>query len=465
MLIKRSLQFLPAQLLTPLAQFVSIVVWTYYCSAETIGVITLLAVFQELAQKVVFGWWTHYTLRYHGDSNEHWSESDSFLLLLLFVQIAVSFVALYWWFGTGYDMVFYSIVALYMALRSLNQYFVIVCSIKGQALGFNICSLSGPVIGLLISIILIINFGDHPIYPITGFAIGESLSIIYYYFTSNYAIQMLSKQVVKKALYYGAPLLIAGVFSWTALNISRFMVEWNLGLAAVGEFAVGFGLGQRAASLASMLVTPAALPMAMQKMRDEGQVAAMKQLADNFALLMAVMLPALVGIFMIKDEFIPLVIADDFQLAALATFPWALLSGGLFAVIYNYCNHYFLVVANTKPLIWVDFSLAIGAAVFSWWLVQSQGMVGGVIAMAIASAIVTAVLLIYLVNYKGLVVPVKPLLVTFSAAIAMAISVELVRGSVATGWLGVVMLILVGASVYTAVMYPFYRKGIVLKYA
>ncbi|WP_413284581.1 lipopolysaccharide biosynthesis protein [Vibrio sp. MA40-2] len=465
MLIKRSLQFLPAQLFAPLAQFASIIAWTYYCSAETIGLITLFAVFQELAQKIVFGWWAHYTIRYYGESEESWCDSDLFLVLLTAIQIVLSFFTLWFWFGSEFSWAFYSFVAFYMALRSLNQYFSVMFSIKGKAIGFNICSLSGPCVGLLISLILLENFGDDIIYLIVGFIIGECLSIAYFCATSNLVFKMISKSVIHKAFSYGVPLLVAGIFSWNALNISRFVVEWNLGLAAVGEFAVGFGLGQRAANLASMLVSPAALPLAMKKMRDEGEKAAMQQLGDNFSLLIAVMLPALVGVYMIKDEFLPLAISENFQASALLTFPWALLSGGLFAVIYHYCNHYFLVVARTKPLILVDLTLAVVVAFSSWWMVGAFGFVGGVISMVIASGAVMLAMLVYLVGFRGLIFPFKSFFITGLSVLTMSLGIEASRDLVPSGWLGVISLVLLGSTIYILVMYPFYKKGDVLKYA
>ncbi len=86
-----------------------------------------------------------------------------------------------------------------------------------------------------------------------------------------------------------------------------------LGVAAAGLFAVGYGLGQRAAAVAAMLVTAAAFPIAVKQMEESGSKAAMQQLSENSALLIAILAPSIVGIFMLRADIVHLLIAAPFQ--------------------------------------------------------------------------------------------------------------------------------------------------------
>ena len=81
-------------------------------------------------------------------------------------------------------------------------------------------------------------------------------------------------EIVEHALRYGIPLIIGGALGWVGLNASRFIVNEMSGVAAAGLFAVGYGLGQRAAAVAAMLVTAAAFPLAVKSMEQEGSQAA-----------------------------------------------------------------------------------------------------------------------------------------------------------------------------------------------
>ena len=82
----------------------------------------------------------------------------------------------------------------------------------------------------------------------------------------------------RHALRYGIPLIVGGALGWLGLNASRFIVNEMSGVAAAGLFAVGYGLGQRAAAVAAMLVTAAAFPLAVKSMEQEGSQAGMRQL-------------------------------------------------------------------------------------------------------------------------------------------------------------------------------------------
>ena len=93
----------------------------------------------------------------------------------------------------------------------------------------------------------------------------------------------VDREIVGHALRYGIPLIIGGALGWVGLNASRFIVNEMPGVAAAGLFAVGYGLGQRAAAVAAMLVTAAAFPLAVKSMEQGGSKAAMRQLADNSA--------------------------------------------------------------------------------------------------------------------------------------------------------------------------------------
>ncbi len=56
MLIAHTLKYLPAQLLAPLAQVASVVLWTHWLAPQEMGVFTLVSVTQEMAYLGCLGW-------------------------------------------------------------------------------------------------------------------------------------------------------------------------------------------------------------------------------------------------------------------------------------------------------------------------------------------------------------------------------------------------------------------------
>ena len=152
----------------------------------------------------------------------------------------------------------------------------------------------------------------------------------------------------RKRVRYGIPLIIGGALGWVGLNASRFIVNEMSGVAAAGLFAVGYGLGQRAAAVAAMLVTAAAFPLAVKSMEQGGSQAGMRQLAANSALLVAILAPSLAGIFMLRMEIVHFLIAPPFQQATLAILPLATLAGAIRNLRAHFGDQVFLLHNRTR---------------------------------------------------------------------------------------------------------------------
>ena len=84
-----------------------------------------------------------------------------------------------------------------------------------------------------------------------------------------------------------------------------------------------------AATFAAMPVTAAAFPIAVKSMERHGSKVAMRQLADNSALLIAILAPCVTGIFTLRVEIVHLLIAPAFQAVALAILPLSVLAGSI----------------------------------------------------------------------------------------------------------------------------------------
>ena len=70
MLLRQTLLYLPAQVLGPLAQFVSIVLWTYFLDPAEMGTFALITAAQEFGYIAVMFFFSLYTMRYFDGSGE-----------------------------------------------------------------------------------------------------------------------------------------------------------------------------------------------------------------------------------------------------------------------------------------------------------------------------------------------------------------------------------------------------------
>lgn len=467
MLAKRTLQFLPAQLLSPLAQFLSIIIWTHISSATTIGVVTLLATQQELIRVIFIGWWSHYLLRFITDKDQNKQEllsaNRTILLISSLLQIlAVCFVVGYF-FSEQVSLSLVISTVAFVIFRNINSHNMAIKSVEEKIFQYNFLALSGPVLGLGIGIIFLVYYGDSPVWPILGYAIGELFGFLVIFVIERPQVYTfkINPAILKDAKRYSLPLLTASFFGWLSVNVVRFIIEHKLGIDVVGAFSVGFGLGQRAASLASMLVTAASLPLAIRIMQECGLQKAMQQLSNNFVLLMGVMFPALVGMYSVNDLLVKLLVAEEFWGVTLDVLPWAILSGGIFAVLYNYVNHYFIIADKTKFIVYGDAITAILVCVSSFPLIDYFGVKGGVIAMCLSSFSVLVFLTVYLLKYTQFIFPFKSFLYTVFSVFIMYLSVKYTRDIFESLLYKLISSIVVGIFVYSILTACNYRAQLV----
>ncbi len=91
MLLRQTILYLPAQIVGPLAQFLSVILWTYFLSPEEMGTFALITAAQELAYTAVVFWFTLYTVRYF-DKTSTAADKNTFLDTERGVLLAASFV-------------------------------------------------------------------------------------------------------------------------------------------------------------------------------------------------------------------------------------------------------------------------------------------------------------------------------------------------------------------------------------
>nr|WP_252730520.1 polysaccharide biosynthesis C-terminal domain-containing protein [Colwellia sp. E2M01] len=141
--------------------------------------------------------------------------------------------------------------------------------------------------------------------------------------------------------------------------------------------------------------------------------------------------------------------------------PWAILSGGIFAILYNYINHYFIIADKTGFLIYIDSITAVVICIIAFPLIDIFGLKGGVIAMCLASASVAISMLIYLLKCTEFIFPVKPFLKISFSVLIMYILTVYTQSFFANTIYKLTTSIVVGIFVYIVCSAFIYRKQIV----
>ena len=466
MLLRHTLLYLPAQFVGPLFQLVAMIVWTHVVDEHTLGIITLVTATHELLQIGFLAWWSQYALRFFGryqDGNEaarfHRTENTVLLISVILQSIAVVAILLLIIAPDAKPGILAAAVG-YVMTRSLNLYIGERARVRHQIWVYSIQQVLGPSAGFLIGLLLIKLLGQSAEWPLAGYAIAQLAAalIVLPKIGHGRSLWPVDREIVGHALRYGIPLIIGGALGWVGLNASRFIVNEISGVAAAGLFAVGYGLGQRAAAVAAMLVTAAAFPLAVKSMEQGGTKAAMRQLADNSALLVAILAPSLAGIFMLRAEIVHLLIAAPFQQVTLTILPLATLAGAIRNLRAHFGDQVFLLHNRTRWMMAIaaidaTTTVVLSAIFLRYW--GLPGAAGATVLAALAAAIVS-----FSIGFSrfGLTLPMSHLIRIALATIAMAavlrIFPEAPRYTILAGHIAA------GAAIYIATLALLYAPSL-----
>ncbi|EFI51909.1 lipopolysaccharide biosynthesis protein [Afipia sp. 1NLS2] len=466
MLLRHTLLYLPAQVIGPLFQLLAMIVWTHVVSDHTLGIITLVTATHELLQIGFLSWWSQYALRFFGryesaGEEQRFYATESFVILVSMVLQSLAMVGVVLVVIAPDASPFLLAASVgYVISRTLNLYIGERARARHQIGIYSIQQIVGPSAGLLLGLFLIHLFGPMPEWPLTGYFVMQLLAAIAVLPFIGYSTRLwpIDREIFRHALHYGVPIIIGGGLGWVGLNASRFILNDMLGVAAAGLFAVGYGLGQRAAAVAAMLVTAAAFPLAVKHMEQGGSKAAMDQLVDNSALLFAILVPSIAGIYSLRVEIVHLLIAAPFQTATLAILPLSALAGSIRNLRAHFGDQVFLLHNRTRLMVVVSSIDAAVTVTLSVIFIHRWGLVGAAAATVGSACAAAAVSFVIGFTKFGLTLPVSHLLRSGIATVLMMVVLH--RLPEATNFAGLAFHIAIGAGIYAAALAVFYARSL-----
>jgi len=456
---------MPAQIIGPLFQLIAMIVWTHVVNEHALGVITLVTATHELLQIGFLAWWSQYALRFFGrfqngeEAQRFHRTENAILLVSVFMQSAAIIGILFLVIAPDANAGLLAATVAYVITRSLNLYIGERARVQQKIGIYSIQQIVGPAIGFLVGLLMIKLFGQSPEWPLAGYAIAQLVAVLIVLPRIGFGRSLwpIDRTIVNHALHYGIPIIVGGGLGWVGLNASRFIVNDILGVAAAGLFAVGYGLGQRAAAVAAMLVTAAAFPIAVKRMENSGSKAAMQQLSENSALLVAVLAPSIVGIFMLRTEIVHLLIAAPFQQVTLAVLPLSVLAGAVRNLRAHFGDQVFLLHSRTRLMIVVASIDAVVTVALSFVFIWYWGIVGGAVATVIAAA--AAAIASFTIGFSqfGLTLPLGHLVRIAVATTAMGAVLRLMPET--ANFVSLAAHIASGATVYTVLLALLYAPS------
>ncbi|MGL4397357.1 MAG: lipopolysaccharide biosynthesis protein [Hyphomicrobium sp.] len=461
MLLRQTILYLPAQVVGPVVQFVSIVLWTHFLDPSEMGVLALVTAAQEISYIVTLFWFSLYTMRYFDraaidDERRAFLDTEAGVMVIASGVTVAGVLALPLIIDATWNAGLIAASIGYCVSRSVASHVTDRARTAGDTITYSMLQIVWPLLGLLIGMLLVAFVSASAASVLGGYAIAQiiTLAIAWARIDVGMRPQRIARDMISRAVTYGLPLVIGGAFIWVANNGLRFIVEHEQGAAAVGLVTVGWGLGLRAAGFAAMLVTAAAFPLAVAKAREHGMAAGQAQLVDNGVLLLALLAPAAAGLWVISEPLVQRIVAAPFQDMTAAVLPWAIIAGAARNLRIHFGEQVFLLREETKVPLVND--VIDGAATLLGTAIglYAGGLQGSVVGAAIGATISLVITLACGASWHGFVVPMRHLLRIGLATAAMIAALTVFP--VAPTALALGAAIILGALVYGAALAALY---------
>lgn len=262
------------------------------------------------------------------------------------------------------------------------------------------------------------------------------------------APHLIERVLTTDLLYYGMPLAVTFALNLFISTADRFLLQYYLGSAAVGLYAVGYDLAQQTLMLLIGVVQMAAYPLVLKSLEEAGEAAAKQQLKKFCIAILLISLPASVGFALVAHPLSALLLDKAFQKTAESLIPWIALSTFLMGLKVFYFDLAFQIAIKTKMQILPSVVAAVVLIILDVCWIPLYGLMGAAYATVVAYAAAFIISVLLGRKVVRLPFPLYEFVRITLATIFMAVFII----SIPTGnaaWIVLIEKVIIGASFYT----------------
>lgn len=451
-LVRNTLLYMPAQVLGPFVQFAVVVAWTHLLAPAAFGVVTFVIAAQEFTALVGIVWWSLYVLRfrqrYEGGDEARFRAMDTRMALYGSLTQIVAAPLCLLAVGAVADATTVIAAAAYLVTRLLVVHYSEWARSQHRIRAYTIAQFAGPILGSGLSVAALLLFGATPAVVLFSMALGQGAGAAAVMASLGVARPpgVFDRAIFSEARHYGAPLILGGLFAWTAINGIRVLVEFGDGVVGLGLLSAGWGLGQRIANFIAMVCTAAAFPIAVDRIESGDRHGALEQVALNGTLMLALLAPATVGVAVLAAPLVNLLIAADYRSVTILVLPLATAAGAIRTYKTHTADQAGLLLERTRALTVSNFADAVATMLCAAIGLAYGGIVGAALGCLVGTVIVTGGALVYATRWLELPIHGGAYLRIFAAVCGMfAALVNLPQPQTAVG---IAVTIMIGAGVY-----------------
>jgi O-antigen/teichoic acid export membrane protein len=199
--------------------------------------------------------------------------------------------------------------------------------------------------------------------------------------------RLLQTDLSKKVLWYGLPLTASFAVNFVLGGSDRILIGWLINESATGVYSAGYDIAQQTITTLMTVVNLAAYPLAVNALEDDGEDAAYAQMHENGTLILAIGVPAAVGLTMLSSEFCTLFLGQEFRETGIRLLPWIAVGSLLSGVRAYHYDLAFQLGNRTVNQVWVLGGAAAVNLGLNLWLIPIFGVLGAAYATTASYAV------------------------------------------------------------------------------
>ena len=454
MLIKHSLIYILAKLIPGLMAFAALSIYTHLLSPDEYGLYTLLFTGVVFLHNVIFNWLSSGTLRYW--SNSDFSKSQftntigtSYLKIIAVLSVILIIgVGFYWgeqqaiWLLSGY------LFLLSLALFTISQN---IFSASIQPVYYAYLTICYSILALGFgSLIAYLGYG--PTGVIFGIAIGTCIPALFVFkrIWLPFSTKQYNPKLFKKLMIYGIPLAAAALVEEVTNVTDRFMLAGMRGKSEAGLYAVGYDLSGNSILMIMAALNVAAYPVIIKLLDSEGVTAATNYFKNYVVLLLAVSIPAVVGLNLVGPNLVHLLIDVDYQESVIFLLPWITVAIFLLGLQVFYFDLAFQLGQKTIASVKIAVVIAMVNIGLNYALIPEMGMHGAAIATISSFAVGCLLSAFFGRKYFTLPFPLSDIVKIVTSTLIMFCCLWWFKDN--TGWMWLLLQLFIGVCSFAILM-------------
>ncbi|MFT4153214.1 oligosaccharide flippase family protein [Parafilimonas sp.] len=397
---KHSLIYFLGRGLTGLVNFFAITIYTRLLVPSEYGVYALVSASVTLFNTVLYQWLRLVLLRFLPKSKTEEDQGRLYasisLGFVLSSLLSVIIAAVYYFFNredkTLSQLLLFGVILLWFeAFFEISlEYFRSNLKPTKYAAAFIVKSVAAILLG---STLAYFHMGAWGL--IVGILSADIIvSLIFFRpFISRLAsnFRNIDNAYFKTSLRFGLPITLSYAMTFIINSSDRYFIKYYMGDSATGMYAVGYDLARQSLWVIMTSMNLASYPLAVRALEQHGVEEANVQLSDNFILLIAVSLPAAIGMAVLADRIAEVFVGRLFIKEVTVIVPMIAIGSFVAGLKNFYIDQSFQLGKKTHLQIWSVIAAAAVNVILNIVLIPSIGIMGAIYSTLASFAIALVV--------------------------------------------------------------------------